>query len=259
MVRKVNVYGLDGSVRTNVEIPECFDEVVREDLIQRAVNASEANKKQPQGRDPLAGQRNTAETWGSGYGAARTPRLKGSGYPGARSGAFAPNTVGGRTAHAPRAEKNTKKKINKKERRKALRSAIAATGIKEYVENRGHVITNVLEFPMIVDDKLETMKYARQVKEVFEALGITADIEKAKNKRKIRPGKGKRRGRKYKRKKGPLIVVSNNGGIYKAARNFAGLDVVNVKSLSVSDLAPGTHPGRLTIWTQAALKELRRL
>ncbi|MCD6241085.1 50S ribosomal protein L4, partial [Candidatus Bathyarchaeota archaeon] len=68
---------------------------------------------------------------------------------------------------------------------------------------------------------------------------------------------GKMRGRRYKQAKGPLIIVSESNGIMKAAKNLPGVDVVTVDNLNVELLAPGTHPGRLTVWTQSAIEKLK--
>ena len=35
-----------------------------------------------------------------------------------------------------------------------------------------------------------------------------------------------------------------------------GLDIVRASNLSVEALAPGTHPGRLTIWSESAIKTI---
>jgi large subunit ribosomal protein L4e len=75
---------------------------------------------------------------------------------------------------------------------------------------------------------------------------------------KIRPGKGKMRGRRRKGRRGPLIVVARDDGVSRAARNHPGVDTVLAKDLSVLHLAPGGHPGRLTIFTVGALSELER-
>ncbi len=91
---------------------------------------------------------------------------------------------------------------------------------------------------------------------LLEKIGLREELERTK-KVKIRAGKGKRRGRKYKKKKGPLIVVSDKDkNIIKSARNIPGVDVVPVKDLSILHLAPGGKPGRLTVWTVSALKKL---
>ncbi len=91
-------------------------------------------KLQPKGTDPMAGKRTTAVSFGTGLGLARVPRVKGSLWPTAR---FAPNVVKGRRAHPPKVEKVLHERINKRERRKAIRSAIAATAIKDLITARG--------------------------------------------------------------------------------------------------------------------------
>jgi large subunit ribosomal protein L4e len=64
------------------------------------------------------------------------------------------------------------------------------------------------------------------------------------------------RGRAYKTPKSVLIVVGKNKGIYRAARNLPGVDVVEARNLNAELLAPGAHPGRLTVWTLSAIKYL---
>ncbi|RLI04243.1 50S ribosomal protein L4, partial [Candidatus Bathyarchaeota archaeon] len=93
------VYDLEGKVIEKTEIPKVFFTPVRPDLVKRAVLAIQSLRFQPQGRDPLAGKRTTAESRGVGLGIARIPRVKGAGTPRAGQGGFAPGTVGGRLAH----------------------------------------------------------------------------------------------------------------------------------------------------------------
>jgi large subunit ribosomal protein L4e len=64
------------------------------------------------------------------------------------------------------------------------------------------------------------------------------------------------RGRTTRKKIGPLIVVSNDRGVGKAAGSIPGVEVVSVDSLSVLPLAPGGVAGRLTIWTTSAVEVL---
>jgi large subunit ribosomal protein L4e len=85
------------------------------------------------------------------------------------------------------------------------------------------------------------------------------DVTRAKTGRTIRAGRGKMRGRKYKTPKGPLVVVGEDKGISLGARNHVGVDVVVVNNLNAELLAPGTHPGRLTIYTKSAVEKLGEL
>ncbi len=253
------MYGLDGKVKQSIRSPAFFSMESRKDIISRVVAAIESAEKQPQGRDPLAGKRNTAKSWGSGYGAARIPRRKGSGYPGARNAAFIPRTVGGRLAWPPTSEKITKKKINAKEKKLGLLNAIVASSKTDLVSLRGHHIGKVPAIPLIVDDKIQTIKNTNEILKVFENLGLTEDIERVKNSVKIRAGKGKRRGRKYKKRKSVLVVVKDNFGIFQATRNLPGVDIVEFSKLNCRDLAPGALPGRLTLWSHSAFKQLNNM
>ena len=74
--------------------------------------------------------------------------------------------------------------------------------------------------------------------------------------RKIRAGKGKARGRKYKNKKGVLIVVSGKCSLAISAKNIPGIDVVEARNLNTNLLAPGGMPGRLTLFTQGAVEKI---
>jgi large subunit ribosomal protein L4e len=256
MVKKTaKIFNLEGKPIGKVDLPSVFGTPLRPDVIKRAVLAIQSTRIQPQGRDPMAGKRTTAESQGTGGGKARIPRVKG----GAGRGAFAPGTVKGRAGHPPTSEKKIIKKIPKKEKRLALFSAIAATASKEIVSARGHSIEDVPEIPLVVTDDMEQLNKTKEVEETLTRLGILSDIYRVRESRKIRAGKGKLRGRKMKQAVGPLLVVAENKGIVDAAKNIPGVDAVIVTNLNAELLAPGTHPGRLTIWTSSAIVKLNEL
>lgn len=258
-MKKIKVYSLDGEVVDEIELPEIFNEDFRPDLIKRAVISSQTARIQPWGTDPMAGKRTSAESFGAGRGVAMVPRVKGSRHHAGSKAAFVPQAVGGRRAHPPRAQRTIHEKINRKERRFAIRSAIAASAKKDMVEGRGHKIDNVPQIPFVVDDELCKIKKTKDTREIFKRLGVMDDIIRSKTGKKIRAGKGKMRGRKYKSPKGPLIVVGEDKGISLGARNHPGVDVVSVENLNTELLAPGTHPGRFTIYTKSAIEKLADL
>jgi large subunit ribosomal protein L4e len=66
------------------------------------------------------------------------------------------------------------------------------------------------------------------------------------------------RGRKMKTPKSLLIVVGEDKGIISAARNLPGVDVVEVQGLNAELLAPGTHAGRLVVWSMSAIERLEQ-
>jgi large subunit ribosomal protein L4e len=253
--KTAKIFNLEGKPIGKIDLPPIFGTALRPDVIRRAVLAMQSNRLQPQGRDVMAGKRTTAESRGVNLGISRVPRVKG----GAGRAAFAPGTVGGRAAHPPTSNKKIVKRIPKKEKHLATLSAIAATASKDVVASRGHSVEDVPGFPLIVTDDLEGLKRVKEVEEALVHLGVFSDIFRVRESRTIRAGKGKIRGRRMKQAVGPLLVVAKNNGIMKAARNIPGTDVVIVRNLSVEMLAPGAHLGRLTIWTNSAIEELKKL
>ena len=248
------IFDLNGEAKGKIRIPSIFKTSMRPDVIRRAVVALQSHRFQPQGRDAYAGKRTTAESRGVGLGISRIPRIKEG-----RRAAFAPSTVGGRATHPPVAEKRIEKKIPRKEMRLALRSAIAATASKDIVASRGHIVYDIPDFPLVVVDDIQRLRKTREVREALIRLGVWSDVYRVKESENIRAGKGKARGRRKKRAVGPLIVIAENEGIVEAARNLPGVEVATVDSLNVELLAPGAHPGRLTLWSRSAFEEVDKL
>jgi len=253
--KTAKIFDLKGESIGKITLPKIFSTPLRPDVIKRAVLAIQSSRIQPQGRDPMAGKRTTAESRGTGMASARVPRIKG----GSGRAAFAPSTVKGRQPHPPRAEKKIVKSIPKKEAKLALFSAIAATAQKEIIASRGHKIENVPHVPLIVDNAIEGLTNSKEVEETLTNLKVMQDVTRVRDSRKIRAGKGKHRGRKMKQAVGPLIVVVENKGLVNAASNVPGVDVTTVADLNTEMLAPGTHPGRLTLWTNGAIEKMDKL
>lgn len=259
----VSVVNVDGQEKDDIDLPDVFDEYYRPDLIKKAVLASQSKRRQKYGSNKRAGFRTSAHYEGSrhvpseslmmGREMSRMPREHGD--TGRRMrGMLVPHAVGGRRAHPPKSDKDFTKKINKKERKKAMRCAVAGTANEEAVMDRNHKFD--AELPLIVEDDIESVDRTSELKEIFENLGLEDDLERAKE-RKIRAGRGKNRGRKYKGKTSVLLVVNENKGISRAARNLPGVDVVDVKNLNVELLSPGAHGARLTVYTESAVEKMR--
>jgi large subunit ribosomal protein L4e len=240
------VYDLEGEEAGEVDLPEVFETTYRPDLIRRSVRAAQANRKQDYGADPYAGMRTPAESFGSGRGMAHVPRQNGQGR-------RVPQTVGGRKAHPPKAEKDRTEKVNKKERQLAVRSALAATTDPELVTERGHQF-DADSLPLVVEDEFEDLVKTKEVVALLEALGVYADVQRADEGKKVKGGRGTTRGRKYRRPSSILFVTT--GEPSKAARNLAGVTVATAREVNAEDLAPGGQAGRLTVFTESALEEV---
>src|SRR3989344_3623109 len=167
---KADVYDLTGAKGKSINLPSQFKEEVRMDLIRKVVLAIQANSRQPYGARPDAGQRQSGEVsrrrrkyrTSYGHGIARVPRkvMWKRGRQLGWVGGVAPGTVGGRRAHHPQLTKIWGHKINVKERRKAIRSAIAATLNAEMVKLRGHQFKNLIN---VIDSKIENLNKTKGV------------------------------------------------------------------------------------------------
>ncbi len=258
------IYSLDGKKAEDIKLPDVFKAEFRPDLIQRAVVSAEANKRQSYSAKKRAGMGTTADYFGRrrdtyrqtiNRGQSRLPREK-TGGGGLGKVRRIPQSMGGRRSHPPLGKDFTKK-LNKKEYQLAIKSAIAATANSDLIKERGHRIEKIKEFPLIIEDSFEKLNKTREVKKTLNILGIGDDLIRAREK-KIRAGRGKMRGRRYKRKKSILIVVNEDSGIKSGARNIPGVDISLINELNIELLAPGTHAGRLTLWTKGAINNIEK-
>jgi len=237
------IYDIAGKVKGDVKLPKVFSTQYRPDLIRKCVIAINSALRQPYAPSADAGLQTSGDYFGSrrrsyrqtiNRGMTRLPRVK-SGGGGLGRVVRIPHSKGGRRAHPPKI-RSYAKKLNRKEQILALNSAIAATSQKEIVEARGHNI-NGIELPLIVEDKIEAITKTRDFVALVRSLGLTAEMDSSK-------------------KKKLLVIVGTDNGIRRAASNVDGVDVATVNDLDVDLLAPGTHPGRLTLWSESAIKNI---
>jgi len=177
---KALVLSTNGSKEGEIELPLLFSTPFRYDLIHKAYTNLNTHHFQKQGRHPTAGMDNSADSLNppTGHGQARIARMKGGG--GGRQGEAGEvaSTRGGRQAHPPIVDKVIYKKINKKENKLALCSAIAATASKKLIESRGHIIGKIKSFPIIVSDEIESISKAKDMSKLFDVLNLTQDIDR---------------------------------------------------------------------------------
>ena len=164
----------------------------------------------------------------------------------------------GRQAHPPTSEKVVHKALNKKENKLALCSALAATTSSALVKLRGHKVDKINTFPIVISDQIESVFKSKELTKVFDSLHLSQDVDRLKE-RKSRTGKPRLRGRQSKIGKSVLFVVKDSKNLTKAAGSILGVDVVDVKNLSVLDLAPGARPIRLTVFSKGAIEEISKI
>ena len=261
---KANILSVEGKKLKEIELPNCFSQEIREDMIAKVLEAKKI--KQPYAPLLVAGQQYSASgkikhrrhVWKTHYGRgiSRIPRKimsrRGSQFN--WIGATVPFAVGGRRAHPPKViSMLNRKKINKKEMIIALMSAISATAneneMKKKYERLKDKKIDAKNLPFIVESKIVSLKTKDLLKSLKEIFGRDL-FDIALKKKSVRSGKGKLRGRKYKSNAGMLIVTGK-----KEKMETKLFDISNTNNLNVTDLAKGKQ-GRLVIYTEQAIKDL---
>jgi len=146
--------------------------------------------------------------------------------------------------------------ICKKQKRYALSSAIACSGIPALVMAKGHAIEGVPEIPFVVSDSIQSFKKTKEAVSFLRKSAAWLDVEKVLRKKKTRSGKGKNRTSRFKSKRGPLLIFEKDEGCVKAFDNIPGVSSLCVDTLDLLWVAPGGQGGRFIIWTEGAFRKL---
>lgn len=257
---KIQVLSSDGKKKVEIETT-IFKGEIRKDLIQKVVESEK--KQQPFSPSPFGGKQAAAagktkharRKWRSaaGRGLSRVPRKvfwrRGTQF--YWQGATVASARGGRRAHPPKVLSMLReKKVNKKEKEKAFFSALAMTASVGEIRKKYKSLEDKdikTKFPIIVEDKileLKTKDFFSALKKVLQEL-----IDIAIQKKSIRAGRGKSRGRKYRKTSGLLFVTGK-----EREKKIKGIEIKKSYQVSVSDLA--SNGARLVMYTEEAIKEL---
>jgi large subunit ribosomal protein L4e len=163
---------------------------------------------------------------------------------------------GGRMFAPTKTWRRWHRRVNIKQRRYALVSALAASALPSLNLAKGHRIEGVPEVPLVLSDKVEEVKKTKEAVKILRNTAVWSDIEKVKATKRFRAGKGKMRNRRRIMKRGPLVIYNKDNGITKAFRNIPGVTLLQVEKLNLLKVAPGGHVGRFCIWTESAFKRL---
>jgi large subunit ribosomal protein L4e len=256
---KGTLYSIKGEKKSEINLPELFDITIRPDVALKFFEADKFTHMQHYSHDPMAGRKHSASgtishrrhEWKGHYGKgiARVPRkaMYRRGVSFFWVGAEVTSTRGGRRVHGPKV--NRVRKINRNEVQLAMNSGFASTASKDLIMKRYSSLEGKkinLNFPIVVESKLDKIK-AKDLISFFNTVFGDLSYLVLQN-REVRAGKGKGRGRKYKSNAGLLLVKAKDENI-----KLSGLDIKSVGDLCIEDLYP---LGRLTIYTEKALKEL---
>ncbi len=117
--------------------------------------------------------------------------------------------------------------------------------------------------PLVVDSVAfsATAKTSSAVA-LLKTIGAGAELDKVRKSKKLRAGKGKLRGRRYRQRRGPLVIYDPEVDGKDSAKGFSnipGVETSSVFALNLLQLAPGGHLGRFVVWTSAAFAALDKI
>ena len=253
---KSQVLDLSGNKLKTIDLPEVFSARIREDLAQKYYETSK--KFAPHSPSPTAGRRSSASgtishrrhEWKGHYGkgVSRVPRkaIWRRGEQFYWIGAEVNMARGGRAVHAPLLIRRSFK-INDKEILAAIHSALAATTQINYVKMRYEGLRDAdVDLPLVIASPLNEIKSRQVIEFLRKVLGNKFEI--ALKQKKVRAGKGKLRGRKFKSNAGLLLIKASN-----EKAKMSGIEIKSARDVEIGDLYP---LGRLTLYTEHSLKEL---
>jgi large subunit ribosomal protein L4e len=255
-VRVFQTEGDAADVASTMKLPGVFLAPIRPDVVHQVFTVMSNNKRQPYSVNKYAGKMPSASSWGTGRAVSRIPRVQGGGTHRSGQGAFGNMCRGGRMFAPTKIWRKWHSKVNVTQKRYACASALAASAVPALVMSRGHRIDNLHECPIVVSNSAESMSKTGAAVKLLKKIGAHDDVDKVIASRTMRAGKGKMRNRRFVQRRGPLIVYAKDGGITRAFRNIPGVELADVSSLNILQLAPGGHVGRFIIWTESAVEKL---
>ena len=241
-----------------LEIPKVFESNIRDDIVKKVHDAMFS--KQYYTVFPLAGKQSSKHKQSHcrrkfktlyGKGISRVPRKamwrRGDQF--YWVGVYNPGIRGGRAPHAPKGFRRPRY-INKKEKIIALKSCLAATASKDILQ-KNYPNLSVSSFPLIIQSKILDKK-TKEIEKFIEDQKINIKAEK-----KVRHGIGKVRGRKYKNTRKVLLVLSDKEKSKIQKLKGLNVNITNTSQLNVKELSLNGKPGKLTIYTENAINDLK--
>ena len=199
MLMDIKIYGADGAEKSTFTLPEAvFGVTWNPDLVHEVVVSMQSNARQS-----TANVKDRSEVAGGGK---KPWKQKGTGR--ARHGSRrSPIWSGGGVAHGPTSEKNYTKKINKKDRAKALASVLSK---------------KVTDGEMIF---VESLSFSGP--KTADAVKLLAAVSKSATKKNLL----------LKKKNAALVILSKRDEVLeKSFRNMSNIEVVQAKDVNPVDL-----------------------
>merc|ERR1712149_60510 len=224
----VTVQNTSDEAQKQVQLPAVFLAPIRPDIVTFVHTSMNKNHRQAYSVNVDAGHQTSAESWGTGRAVARIPRVRGGGTHRSGQGAFGNMCRGGHMFAPTKVYRRWHRRVNVQQKRYALCSAIAASGVPALVMAKGHRIEEIPEVPLVVSDKVQSYTKTKEAYILLKRTKAYNDVDQVCKTKRMRAGKGKMRNRRRIMKRGPLVVYDQDQGLTRAFLNFPGVDTVSV-------------------------------
>merc|ERR1712045_607246 len=187
-------------------LPAVFKAPIRPDIVSFIHHEVAKNHRQAYSVNRDAGHQTSAESWGTGRAVARIPRVRGGGTHRSGQGAFGNMCRGGHMFAPTKVYRRWHRKVSVAQKRYAMVSAIAATGVPALVMAKGHRIEGTPEVPLVVSDSVQSFTRTKQAYILLKRTKAYNDVDRVYKSKRMRAGIGKMRNRRRVMKKGPLVI-----------------------------------------------------
>merc|ERR1712015_75904 len=160
-----------------LHLPAVFKAPIRPDIVSFVHDKMMKNSRQAYSVNVRAGKQSSAASWGTGRAVARIPRVRGGGTHRSGQGAFGNMCRGGRMFAPTKTWRRWHHRINVNQKRFAMTSAIAATGVPALVMSKGHKVEEVAEVPLVVEDDVESFEKTKEAVQLLRKLKAWKDVE----------------------------------------------------------------------------------
>merc|ERR1719453_1125979 len=159
-------------------VPDVFFAPIRPDIVQFVHTCMRKNSRQPYAVTDDAGHQHSAHSWGTGRAVSRIPRVSGGGTSRAGQAAFGNMCRKGRMFNPTQTWRKWHRKVNTNQKRYAVASALAASALPGLVMARGHQVSNVPEFPLVVANTAEATTRTKDAVALLKSVGGYDDVVK---------------------------------------------------------------------------------
>merc|ERR1712241_342657 len=169
---QVSIHGCeDGAlISRQLALPAIFKAPIRPDVVHFVHSNIAKTHRQAYAVSKEAGHQTSAESWGTGRAVARIPRVRGGGTHRSGQGAYGNMCRSGRMFAPTKTWRKWHRRVNRKMRKYAICSAVAASALPSLLMARGHQVEGIPEVPVVVTNGIESLTKTKAAVALLKSL-----------------------------------------------------------------------------------------